>query len=613
MGFLTSRTIAPTVTTNDLVHIVITGDTSQGNPSGSSYKATIGQIGLAIGTGNTITISGGTDISVTGSHPNFGISFTGTTGGDYLPLSGGTVSGETIFTSGVTTNSLTATTITNTYLDNFYVRDSGGTVSIDNTTRKLLKSDGFTTSFDWENGILTGQTNIESSTLSATTYLNLPNTVTGYYLPLSGGTVSGTTEFTSGITANTISTTTIGTSGNCVDDIYVYNIHSCSPLNINPLNEGNVYFGQTSGITIDVTNNRLGINNPTPTYPLDILGNGNSGSFYYTPSSAGGLTFLSGTTTTPTNSIVRYGVSTPSYLSKPTASMTFGIRGWGDSTYNTYGNNGDGFIRASVEVNGLTFIKAQGSGTSDYIRFFAGSNPTLTPNLMINGTGATQGFVGINTSTPSERLHVSGNTLIDGSLTATTANTSTLVINTTPTTDPTNNNVLVRDVSTGVVKQRDITSTLNKNYASFYDTGDQTGLANTVLTMSANTSDSWNTGITLSANTRFVIQNPGVYSLAFSSQMVKTGGNTATHAHIWLYQNGLDVPNSASQIGFPSNSVYIVSAWNFFFSTTTPNEYVELKWEINSNVDNQLSLKHQPATGNVPAIPSLIVTINQVN
>ena len=208
MGFLTSRTIAPTVTTNDLVHIVITGDTSQGNPSGSSYKATIGQIGLAISTGNTITISGGTDISVTGSHPNFVISFTGTTSGDYLPLSGGTVSGGTIFTSGVTINSLTATTITNTYLDNFYVRDNGGTVSIDNTTRKLLKSDGFTTSFDWENGILTGQTNIESSTLSATTYLNLPNTVTGYYLPLSGGTVTGTTEFTSGITANTISATT---------------------------------------------------------------------------------------------------------------------------------------------------------------------------------------------------------------------------------------------------------------------------------------------------------------------------------------------------------------------------------------------------------------------
>ena len=95
--------------------------------------------------------------------------------------------------------------------------------------------------------------------------------------------------------------------------------------------------------------------------------------------------------------------------------------------------------------------------------------------------------------------------------------------------------------------------------------------------------------------------------------MVKTGGNSSTHAHIWLYQNGLDVLYSASQIGFPSNSVYVVPAWNFFFSTTTPNEYVELKWEINSNVDNQLLLKQQPATGSVPAIPSLIVTINQVN
>ena len=208
---------------------------------------------------------------------------------------------------------------------------------------------------------------------------------------------------------------------------------------------------------------------------------------------------------------------------------------------------------------------------------------------------------------------VNGNLTVTGNTSLQSTTASTLNISSTPTTDSSISVVLVRDSVTGVVKQRDITSTLNKNYASFYDTGDQTGLANTELTMSANTSDSWNTGITLSANTRFVIQNPGVYSLAFSAQMLKTGGNSSTHAHIWLYQNGLDVPYSASQIGFPSNSVYVVPAWNFFFSTTTPNEYVELKWEINSNVNNQLLLKYQPAAGNVPEIPSLIVTINHVN
>jgi hypothetical protein len=80
MGFLTSRTIAPIVTTNDLVHIVITSDVSQGNPSGSSYKATIGQVGLGIGINN------------------------------YLPLSGGTVSGATEFTSGITANTISTTT-----------------------------------------------------------------------------------------------------------------------------------------------------------------------------------------------------------------------------------------------------------------------------------------------------------------------------------------------------------------------------------------------------------------------------------------------------------------------------------------------------------------------
>ena len=41
-------------------------------------------------------------------------------------------------------------------------------------------------------------------------------------------------------------------TGYCISDLYVSNIHSCSPLRINPLDEGNVYFGSTSGVTIDI-------------------------------------------------------------------------------------------------------------------------------------------------------------------------------------------------------------------------------------------------------------------------------------------------------------------------------------------------------------------------
>jgi hypothetical protein len=147
---------------------------------------------------------------------------------------------------------------------------------------------------------------------------------------------------------------------------------------------------------------------------------------------------------------------------------------------------------------------------------------------------------------------------------------------------------------------------------SFYDTTNQTGVAGSVLTMNLSNSDSWNNGVSVASGNRIVIANPGVYNIAFSAQMIKNSGNTATHAHIWLSQNGTDVPISASQIGFPSNSVYVVAAWNFFFKTTVANEYVQLKWEINSNVDNGVVITSALASGNVPAIPGLIVTVNQV-
>jgi hypothetical protein len=150
-------------------------------------------------------------------------------------------------------------------------------------------------------------------------------------------------------------------------------------------------------------------------------------------------------------------------------------------------------------------------------------------------------------------------------------------------------------------------------YGSFSFSGNQTGNSGVVLTMSADTEDSWNNGISLSGGTKFMIDNAGVYNIQFSSQMLKSAGNNSTHIHIWLSQNGTDVPNSATQVGFPSNSVYQVPSWNWFIETTTPNEYVELKWEINSNVNNAVTITSQPISGNVPSIPGNIITINKVS
>jgi len=51
MALLTDQILATGVTPSDLIHIVITGDTSQ-NPAGSSYKAPISQV-LSLFTGTT--------------------------------------------------------------------------------------------------------------------------------------------------------------------------------------------------------------------------------------------------------------------------------------------------------------------------------------------------------------------------------------------------------------------------------------------------------------------------------------------------------------------------------------------------------------------------------
>ena len=165
---------------------------------------------------------------------------------------------------------------------------------------------------------------------------------------------------------------------------------------------------------------------------------------------------------------------------------------------------------------------------------------------------------------------------------------------------------------TGTAGTSGVNGAVGGYLGSFYDTTTQSGVAGAVLTMSLNNSDPWNNGVSIVSGNRITIDNPGVYNLMFSAQMVKNSGNTATHAHIWLSQNGVSVPITASQLGFPSNSVYVVAAWNFFFKTTVANEYVQLKWEINSNADNAIAITSAVASGTVPAIPGLIVTVNQV-
>lgn len=159
-----------------------------------------------------------------------------------------------------------------------------------------------------------------------------------------------------------------------------------------------------------------------------------------------------------------------------------------------------------------------------------------------------------------------------------------------------------------------------KAYGSFYDMTDQTGPAATILAMKlGNTDTSATNGISIvndgnSDPTQITVSQTGVYDIQFSAQMVKDSGNSATRATIWIRKNGIDVPDSATYISFPGNSVYIVPAWNWFIQLNA-GEYAQLMWHIDSNVDNGLLLAHESAgvAPVHPAVPSLIVTVNKIN
>lgn len=148
-------------------------------------------------------------------------------------------------------------------------------------------------------------------------------------------------------------------------------------------------------------------------------------------------------------------------------------------------------------------------------------------------------------------------------------------------------------------------------HGSWYSTADQTaGATSTEYIMTVNNTD-YSQDISVVDSKKFTVKYGGFYNLQFSAQFKHRtggGGGAGTAVWVWLKKNGTSVPSSATRLNIQSGD-YSVAAWNFF-SQLEDNDYLELAWSVNTT---DIAVEYETATSPAPAVPSLIVTMNQIS
>ena len=291
------------------------------------------------------------------------------------------------------------------------------------------------------------------------------------------------------------------------------------------------------------------------------------------------------------------------YMNMISASFTGSIGGGGAIPGLDYLKDGQ-----ILQINrGTTFDK------NVYIQqglYVSQSTGGIVPALTLNGTGGTGALIASGSCTITGSLTVNGGALqLNGG--TLTVNGGGLDLNGQTTFASLGSNTFNgNQIVTGSVK---ITGSLELNgvnisslsAGAFFSTITQSGSSAVSQSMTFNNT-SVNEGVSVNSNTQLTVTNSGTYNIQFSAQLLAdTGADTI---YIWLKKNGSNVSNSATKLVLANNEGN-VAAWNFV-ENANANDYFELCWE---SANGDAVLLAENSSGNVPAIPSVIATVTQVN
>lgn len=143
-------------------------------------------------------------------------------------------------------------------------------------------------------------------------------------------------------------------------------------------------------------------------------------------------------------------------------------------------------------------------------------------------------------------------------------------------------------------------------YGQFFDTTTQIAAAiNTPYAITFNNTDVSNGVYLGSLTSRVYVDEPNIYNFLFSVQLDKTSGGTGVF-WIWPRINGVDVPDSNSQVQMQGNNAEQLVTVGYFFKLNT-GDYVEIMYAVN---DTSVQIQSFPASAFHPSIPSIILTVS---
>lgn len=166
----------------------------------------------------------------------------------------------------------------------------------------------------------------------------------------------------------------------------------------------------------------------------------------------------------------------------------------------------------------------------------------------------------------------------------------------------------------------DIIAAMQENqgyWGAFWSTVSQPNTtANTLNYMTVNNYDASNNGVVWynndgAGNYREIqFLNKGIYNIQFSAQITHSNSSLDS-MQIWFQKNGTDIPASNSAIGIKENGQNLVGSWNYIFNASA-NDRFAIRWASDMTAMSLLAQSAQTSPFSSPAIPSVIITAQQI-